>query len=637
MCKELIEPELLNDEVKIVALLTADSWGWLPALSLTSALGVSLEALADEAARVAVQGAELLFWFGLLVLFLPIAWRLLSPGPTRWERISLLIVLGIALYFVKFLQYPLYFTYHDEFIHWRTAHDIAVSGRLFQENPLLPISPFYPGLDTVTSALSGLTGLSLFVSGTVVLGVVRLVFVLALYLLYERFSNSERVAGIATMVYMANPQFLFFEAMFSYESLAIPLAVFVLFALALRCWNPAGRRGGLTFTIWLGLGAVVITHHITSYVLVMFLLLWTVISFLPNHRKKGQVGPGGAALLGLGLSIGWLVYTRGIVLDYLTPHLVGTLDQIQQILTGESAPRQLFHAGAVFVTPWWERVVGFASVALIILSLPFGLFQIWWRYRTNAAALALAGGALAYPVSQALRFTQAGAESAQRTVEFLFLGLAFVLALGATEFWLSRAPNWRRSVVIIGALAVIVVGQLIAGSGATWGRMPGLYLVSADQRSIEPEGVTAAEWVGSHLEPGHRIGSDRINTLLMATYGNELAFTSASKKAWGVEQIFTSLQFGPGEKAILQQDRLQYLVVDRRLSTGLPWIGYYFNEPVSGMLQDTGPINPAALAKFDGVKNVNRLFDSGDIIIYDVKATITGSSATSTPLSRLMG
>lgn len=615
----------------------AKTWGWFPVLSLTSAVGVFLLALAYNAARVASQWGEPLFWFGLLVLFLPVAARLLSRRPTRRERLALLIVLGIALYFVKFLQYPLYFAYYDEFLHVRTAQDIVTSGHLFQKNPLLPISSFYPGLEIVVSTLSSLTGLSLFATGIMLIGVVWLVFVLALYLFYEHISNSAWVAGVATMLYMANPGFVFTDATFAYESLALPLAVFVLFVVVRRSSAPVGHRGGLTLVIWLGLGAVVITHHVTSYALVAFLLFWTgtflflrlMASLQQSYHHKVEAGPGGVVLLGLVLVAAWLIYTGGLAIDYLTPHITGALNQLAQIFASERAPRQFFHNNSS-VSPLWERVTAYASEVLILLGLPFGLFQIWRHRRTNAAALAMAGAVLALPVSLALLLTQIGAELTDRSTEFLFVAIAFVLALGITQFWLARAPGWRHSMLIMGMIAVLFVGQTIMGSGLLWARMPGPYLVSADQRSIEPEGINAAEWANLYLGPNHLVASDRINTLLMATYGNEQVGTSESAKipaSW----VFISPQFGPSVKLILQQDRIQYLVVDLRLSTALPQVGSYFNKGENNGQPYTKPLDLTALTKFDNVQNVSRIFDSGDIIIYDVTAITKGALTVPTP------
>ncbi len=57
---------------------------------------------------------------------------------------------------------PLYFASFDEFLHWRTADDILRTGHLFSENSMLPVGPYYPGLEIVTNALSTTSGLSTF-------------------------------------------------------------------------------------------------------------------------------------------------------------------------------------------------------------------------------------------------------------------------------------------------------------------------------------------------------------------------------------------------------------------------------------------------------------------------------------------
>lgn len=654
----MAEPDSLNKGTMLSPKTSVDLWGWLPTLSLTSAVGLFLLALAYNAGRIAAPWADALFWLGMLVIFLPIAGRLLSSGASRRERIALLVVLGMALFLAKYLQYPLYFTYHDEFAHWRTAYDIVASRHLFQKNPIVPISSFYPGLEIATSALSSLTGLSLFAAGNVVIGVGRLVLVLSLYLFYEYIISSARVAGIATLLYMVNPHFLLFDADFSYESFAIPLAMFVLFVVVRRRGESGGRHRGMTLAIWLGLGAVVVTHHVTSYALVAFLLLWTVLSFFKkdllltlrhkiadfyaslnpqvhgvfhqshDQEDRDQAGPGWTAFIGLAMSIGWLIYTGDLAIGYLYPFLSGAVHQLAEIFLSRGPIRPLFQDASGFVAPLWERVMSYASIGLILLGLPSGIFWIWLYKRSNPIVLTLGIVTFAYPLSQVFRLTKAGAESADRATEFLFLSIAFILAIGIREFWLSQTLKWRRSAIVIGAIAVIFLGQVISGSGPMWFRMPGPYLVIADPRSIEPEGISAAQWSDLYLGGGHRIATDRINGLLMATYGNQWIVE-------GVDEVvppeFTSLQFGSQDKAILQQQDIQYLVIDRRLSTGLPRIGVYFEITASGIKEYNKPIDPAALTKFNGVKNVSLLFDSGNITIYDIEAITNPSTITSTP------
>jgi hypothetical protein len=105
----------------------------------------------------------------------------------------------------------------------------------------------------------------------------------------------------------------------------------------------------------------------------------------------------------------------------------------------------------------------------------------------------------------------------------------------------------------------------------------------------------------------------------MSTYGGQWD-VNATNAPVSVQSIFTEPQFDSTVQAALREDKVHYLVVDLRLSTGLPLTGTYFdlNEPGQNLYDR--PIDPAALVKFDGVQNVNRFFDSGNIIIYNVSA-----------------
>ncbi len=154
--------------------------------------------------------------------------------------------------------------------------------------------------------------------------------------------------------------------------------------------------------------------------------------------------------------------------------------------------------------------MAFAAVGLISLGLPFGLIQIWRHYRSNAAVLALAIGVLAYPVILLIRLTQAGVNLGGRAQPYVFGSVAFVLAIGITRLWLSRAPNWRSRALLTGAIAIIFIGGWVTGTSPLWDRLPGPYLAYADQRSIQPESVTAAEWARSYLGPDQRLISDQV-------------------------------------------------------------------------------------------------------------------------------
>ncbi len=597
--------------------LVGGPWGWLPVISLVSALALVLVALAYNGARTVAWWTDLPFWFGLVCLFVPVAGRLLSGEATRQERLGLVCLFGMGLYLVKLFQYPLYFTYHDEFIHWRTADDILRYGTLFHPNSLIPVSPLFPSLEIATTALVDLSGLSIFHAGLIVLGAGRIVLALALYLFYERAGGSARVAGLATLLYMSNPKLLFFDAQFSYESLALPFAVLTLFVVIRRRPGADDNWAGLSVVAALALGASVISHHLTSYALVAFFSLWSAIRFAVRLRGhgEGQPDPTGVAVLGGLLCLAWLVYIASLVVGYLAPHLVSSVSELTQLVRGEVASKPLFRDPTGQATPIWERVAALSSTILIVLGLPIGLLQVWRHHRWNAPALALALAGAIFPVTLAFRLTIAGGEPSDRAAVTLFIAVAFVLALGVARLLaLATTRRWLAS-LCLALLTIFFVGEIVVGAGPIWARVPGPYLVGGDSRSIEPEGIAAATWARVVLGPDNRFAADRTNRLLLGSEGEQYPVTHLNDNV-DASPLFLSPGYGTTQETIVREGNIRYLLVDRRLSTGLPRVGVYFETNEEGAYLHSTPIGTDALAKFDRLLNVSLLYDSGSIQIY---------------------
>jgi uncharacterized membrane protein len=614
-------------------------WGWLPALTLTSALALVLAAFAFSASRSGQAWATTLYWISLLLIFAPAALRLAITSIPRRERIGLIVVVGLALYTVKVLHSPLDFTFHDEFLHWRTAADILSSQHLFAENTILTVSPLYPGLEIVTTAFANLSGLPIYLSAMITLGIGRLVFMLALYLLYEQVGHSAQIGSIAALVYMANSNFLYFDSQFSYETLSLPIATAVLCAVLYRQRQHDHSRSRLLALILPMLLMVVITHHLTAYVLVAFLSLWALLAVFVNRREREWLDVGITAILSMVVVIGWMQFTGNVTEGYLGPVFSGGITELFRLILSDESGRMLFQGAAGQVSPSWERIVGLLSVVFILAALPFGVVQVWrspfgrrfrdagvkvlsssalqaWkRYGTNPIAFALTLLVLVYPAMQGFRLTASGWEIANRSSEFVFWATAFIAAIGVLSLRWSRV----RSLWIVGFIVwatVIFIGGAISG-WPPWARLPGSYLVSADTRSIEPQSIAAAQWTGTYLNPADRIASDRINTLLLATYGRMRPVTHQYDHLY-MSPVFASLEFGPVERALLEEVGLRYVLVDDRLSTGLPRVGVYFEAGEPGGGQYAVPLPTAALTKFDRRPDISRIFDSGDIQIYDV-------------------
>jgi hypothetical protein len=631
-------------------------WGWLPALSVTGASGLLVIAFADAAARSNDAAATWVFWLGILLLVVPMAARLLSTGAERHERVGIVVMVGFGLYVAKILQSPVHFTFVDEFQHWRTADDILQSGRLFQPNPILTVGPYFPGLELITTAVINLSGLDIFDAGLITLGVARLVFALSLFLFYEEASGSPRVAGVASLVYMCNPGFLFFDGVFAYESLALPLAMLTLFVIASRTNTGRHNRLGLNLAVVLGVIAVTITHHVTSYALAAFLVLWTMITWLRASRRalvrraraynifslrnrridlepaKQWALPRGLAILPVTAStestevagtaalcvvagIVWLVYSASVAINYLAVQLLNSLNSMVQLIAGEAVSREFFQAGG-HSAPVWEQMAAYASVGLTLLALPFGLVWIWQRYRARKVSLALAVGSLAYVLSLPFHLTSRGTLVSNRSVPFLFVAVAFVVAIAVVELRLPRVRKGDLLVLLTAGAATILMGGIVLGWPEPW-RLPGPFLVSSHTRSADPQGITAAEWARTYLGPNNRMAADWINTLLMGSFGHQDVETGLVDGV-NVAPLFLSASIGKEEQLILQRGRIHYVVIDHRLSTALPLTGWYFVNGEPNTQHYTSPIDLALLEKFDHQINLSRLFDSGDIVIYDV-------------------
>ncbi|HEU5098937.1 MAG TPA: hypothetical protein VFU22_07960 [Roseiflexaceae bacterium] len=673
LAKALVNPTV-TIPTRITARLVSHSeimWGWLPALSVIVAAGVMLVALAYTGSRAGKDWAEFPFWFGILTFSVPVAVRLLAAKASRQERMGLVVLVGLSYYLVKVLHSPVAFTFSDEPVHSYNVTQILATQHLFHENHLLKATPLYPGLAIVTSAIVTLSGLSIFSAGLLVIGVARITLVLALFLLYERASGSSRVAGVAALFYMANPNFTFYSAQYAYESLALPIAMVCLMTIVRRLGVARGaQRIDLTIVILLTLMAVEMTHHMTSYAITMLLFAWWLISLLKNKlqprltkwyerlvgwgtqriarlRHSGVGGDrmmrwwitftspepnsstsydsassgdiGALALIAAVSTLAWLVYIAGVTISYLSPVFLRTVRALIALTAGdapEGTSRQLFRSTSGYVAPLWEQATALGSVVFLLLGLPLGLYVIWRRYRGHTLALVLSGGALVYFGLLGLRFLPSGWEMANRSSEFLFVGIGFVLGLGIVEVWSRYRAGWAGKLLFMGFMGVIVLGGVILGWSPN-GRFARPYLVQVGTHTVEPQGVTAAKWSRTYLGPDHIFATDASNARLLLAFGQQHPYTG---ERYGIRDMLLSGRVGWAETEILQTMAVQYVLVDRRVISWDQLVGYYFNRAGTGDIQQEQLLEPNVYRKFDKQQYVSRFYDSGNIVIYDVGA-----------------
>jgi hypothetical protein len=584
--------------------------GWLPVMAVTCALGLFTVDTAFNASRANQPGAELYYWLGLGLIFVPALVRILLPQASRVERIGLICVVATCLFLTKVTISPFHYSGYDETLHLVTLNDIVNTKHLFTKNPLLPVSPYYPGLEIVASALCNLSGMNTLQAGYTVAGVATLLMVLCIFILSELLSRSARLASIAAMIYMTNPHFLFFDTQFAYETLALPLATFVMFAMTRYEMLNSSRRWVL-LAAWFVLIALDVTHHVTNFLFEGMFLFWAAIYLFmrPLPLRKSIV----IFTIGFGLVVTVLtvLLIGNTVISYFTSFFSDLGTQIAKTLGNSSSDsRQLFGSTGT-PTPLWERLVSLGSVGLITMSTPFFLLCFWRRYRRITLLWVLAVIVIFYPILQVLRLTSSGAEISDRSSPFIFIGISFLAAVSIVQYWPVRKLTWRQPALISAVILVIFMGGIILGEGIPATFLPGPYEVSADGRSIDPEGIQAALWSYTYLGPKNRVFTDRANQLMESVYGDQYVVTNIGD---GIElsDVFFEATMSSDLINKLRAGEVHFLFVDMRLTTAPPVVGFYFEQGETAEV-----LTPALLNKFDAVPQINRLFDSGNIVVYD--------------------
>ncbi len=611
---------------------TPTNFWWIAAFSLHSASCLLMIAVAHYGGFRGHDWASPLLWFSLAVLYLPLAMRAAWPTTARGERVALLLLLAVATYSVKLLYAPTSFVHFDEFLHWLTAMDIAESHRLFLENSLLPISPLYPGLELAATAITEMTGLSIFGASVILLVVFRVLLLCALFFFYERVCKSPRTATVACLVYAGNSGFILFDNQFAYESLAVVLFAFALLATALFEDERSSKPVVMLGLVVPFFAALAVTHHMSAYFSAVFMLLLALLGWLGSERGTRRFSLSFFAAMALLLPIVWSWVQGNPSAGYLGPIVEKGSHELASFVSGASKARKLFVLPSGLQTPIWLRTISVVSLLLIVLGLSTGFMRslamavegrsgwpalleclrLRWKRRWIVLLALISTG---FPISVGFRLTSAGWEIGNRMGPFVFLGVGFVVAVSIVQFWQTDQARWWPALGVGIALTLIFVGGIITGWGVPAQRTP--YAVSADASSVEPMGIDAALWTRQWLGQGNRFASDRVNQLLLATYGRQDIVTQLVEAVSTSSIFFAPTLPGDGLYAI-RQGRIDYLLADLRLTAALPAVGHYYDQDE---FPDGVPTPPEAssLVKFDAIRSVNRVFDNGSIVIFDVR------------------
>lgn len=596
-------------------------------------LGLLMVGVGDALGRTGHQSPVVpLFLAGLTLIFAPCAWRLTGTAATRNERVWVSVVLGVGLLASYVLRSPLIFDDFDELAHGATLTRLLDSGVPIQANPVLPVSPFYPGIELVTIATRWLTGLPLLLDQMAVLALTRIVVVLCVFLIVERACHSPRAGGIGVLVYAANPEFYSLGAQYGYQTLALTFAVAVVYLLFVSIDAPVPKQGRLVALALVSIAGMVVSHHVTAWLTVGFLAVWAAgLRFLNDppdrpariasgdeqlaRRKQQSRIVGFAALVGVVLAGVWTAFLGPVLTGYIGPIVRAGARSITEMLDQLRGNRTLFQNSAGGGTPYWESALILAAAVFFCLIILFSVYAVLWKKTVRGGPLRYLPAAIAatYPLAILSNVSSDAKEIGARTTTFIFFGVAVVVG-----GWLGRRLLTQRRaierVATIGIAVVCFLGSTLYGGGPLPIMVNGPYIAGAHERSLGAPSLALANWVSTHLPAGSRVAADRDNAGLLNDFG-QVEPVSPLNGSQNPAPLFFDLRLTAADISLIREDDIRYIVTDTRLTEGLPLFGAYIAPGETG--QPTR-LTEAELEKFNSIPGVYRVYDSGVIQVYDL-------------------
>lgn len=579
-----------------------------------------------------------LYWVGFLMGMFPLIALACANGVDAGTRTCGLVGVGLFGMVPRLQRFGP--AGSDEFIHLRQSMEAFYGGDVGHTLFLLPISKEFFGLHQASSAFALVTGMPLWFAGVTIVLLGHVLSVLAVYQLIRLLDVPARGAAVGAVVYTLNPSWLFFNAGFSYESLALPMALWCL-AATVR----AGRATDAP--AWRSIAAAVLCvavlpmiHHLSTIMLFLILTLLIVARLTPWFLRTvaGGLQTGRERLWPLTLI--WFCLLASIhfwwsekyawLLSYLSPAWTEGLSQLGKIFDGigkSSGQRSLFGNS---LNPIYEVVSGYLYPFVVLALFLWSLKVLWQRRsRVGTGVWAFAALGAMFFVSMPMLLTHGGAEGAHRSWGYSFIGIAVVCGFAwsyGPRFWDSSATGLHRVTAVLNrpgrrAGVAFVVFTVLAFGSATLGvnlsaRFPGSAHVGDDARSVSKEGAAVAEWMKSHTPVDTPVLADRYVSTQVGSLGRMSALRPSN--SFPIWDLYMSA--APVRVEVLKQisdAEIRYFVVDSRMATTRPRMGYWFTRNEPGVRGDQ-PFPQSALDRFNCLPWLQGVYAAGPLTVYEV-------------------
>ncbi|MGD0644633.1 MAG: hypothetical protein ABSA75_06985 [Candidatus Bathyarchaeia archaeon] len=557
------------------------------------------------------------FWVGILFCMIPALFLLLDNTFSWRVKAFVLFIWGSTLYLPNVLRSPYFFNFQDAIYHFQTLQLIYQTHTLAINSTVPQISISYPGLELLGVALKSVTGLPLFSTAILLIGLVHSLEPVLIFLIIKRITSSDRVAAIGGFIFTCNLSYIFFDSLFSYESLGILFVIILVFLVseifkAEKRWRAPSRTFLLLSLVVLS--GLVITHHFSAYMFLIFLAVLVIVQFSENFISKKRVAEKSFIyflLLAATIVFAWQIYGAPITFEYLHGILANYINSFLKFFApGGSGQRALFVHSSL---PNYEIFIDYLYFPLILLLSGIGVYFVHKsKIRNTMIYILILYGSLIILV---LPFILIGnPEIAYRSMPFLFIGLSLVIAYAVNG--MIRQRNLLVKVIALTLVILIAIGGISIYSDSS-GRFAGSSNLASGPAAVTSDVISASNWFAQEFGRYNNIVGDITVYIVFGGYGVQ---NVATYDAWNV---FYPTTMNATVTQTLATLNTKYIIVDIRITEYLAKYGYYFdsselnvkNLPNYGV---TEPLPVESIDKFDNTTLLNKIYSNGNINIYRI-------------------
>lgn len=515
------------------------------------------------------------------------------------------------------LRSPGFFNFQDESLHFQSLTLLHESGTLtFTPTILnkLPVLLHYPGLELVTNSFASVTGLSLFSAAVLLVGIFHILQPVFVFLMVRNVFSSNRIAAIGAFVFACNPSYIFFDSLFSYESLGILLFVFLVFLLSKTYTATSNKRLLLCLSL-LTLFTLVFTHPFSSYMFILFAGFLAIVQLIRTRKGFDKEKLAGTpfvnfALLAVIFVIAYIVCSAPTTITDFMQLFIQRINSVVNFFVPKGEGQRALFSKSLL--PRYEVIIDYFYFPIVLMLSTIAVYHVRKdRLRSTFVYSFVIYGPLILLLSLPLILTGA-AEITYRALPFLFVGVAPIIAYGANKTFQNK--KFYLKIFVFVALILIAIGG-ISFRGDESGRFLGASTFSSGPSAVTSDLISASNWFEQNAGRYNIMMGDAASSTVFGGLGVQNVVT------YGAWNVFFPDTINGTVIGTLISSNVTYVIVDKRLTEYTSQNGFYFDaaqltlpNPLDYGRNQTLPVD--CLTKFNNNSLFTRIYSNDNITIY---------------------